>query len=139
MAIKDWDGIAATMERSLEGSENSSVINEKLEDIVKIADDVIDILKDGWQYSDIVDFFEVVGPLLKIADEINEDWDEAKKDQFMVDTIYLIYKTVDTYPDGKQNRINIPVLFGGLEEGFEKKMLEFMTRAALKAIRSKIG
>jgi hypothetical protein len=136
MAIKDWDGMAARVDRSVDVPDNAEVINEKMEEIVAIADDVIDIVKDGWQYSDIVSFFEVVSPLLKLAGTISTEWDEEKQDQFIVDTIYLIYQTVDTYPDGNQNRINIPLLFGGVERSFEKKALEFMTRAALKALRS---
>jgi hypothetical protein len=138
MAVKDWDGIAANVDRSVSVPEDAGIINEKLEEIVKIADDVIDILKDGLQYSDAISFFEVVGPLMSLANTISEEWDEDKKDQFVVDAVYLIYKTVDTYPDGNQNNIDVPLLFGGLERGFEKKTLDFATRSALKALRSYI-
>ena len=135
MAIKDWDGLAAKIERAIGDSSNAGVLNEQLPDIAKIADDVIDILKDGWQFSDVVDFFEVVGPLLDLANNIT-GMDDEQKDQFVVDAVYMIYQTVDTYPDGNSNNIDVPYVFGGIETGLEKRVIEFAARSALKAIRA---
>jgi len=135
MAIKDWDGLATKIERAIGDSSDAGVLSEQLPDIAKIADDVIDILKDGWQFSDVVDFFEVVGPLLDLANNIT-GMDDEQKDQFVVDAVYMIYQTVDTYPDGNSNNIDVPYVFGGIETGLEKRVIEFAARSALKAIRA---
>lgn len=138
MAIKDWDGLAAKIERSISKESNATILNENLPDIAKIADEVIDILKDGWQFSDVVDFFEVVGPLLELTESMTNLTDE-EKDQFIVDAVYMIYQTVDTYPDGNSNNIDVPYVFGGIETGLEKRVIEFAARSALKAIRAYIA
>lgn len=138
MAIDNWNVMATRVERAVSVPEDVGIINENLPDIMKIADDVIDILKDGWQFGDVVDFFEVVGPLVDLSTNISE-YDEEQKDQFVVDAVYLIYQTVDTYPDGNQNNIDVPFVFGGIERGLEKRVVNFATRAAIKALRAHIA
>jgi hypothetical protein len=127
------------LEKVLNKSENFPIINEKMDEIVKIADQVVGIAKDGLQFSDIISCFEIIGPLMRLSDSVSKDWSDEKKDQFVVEVVYLIYQTIDTYPDGKQNNINIPFLFGKVEETFEQKVLEFATKAAIKALRSYIS
>jgi hypothetical protein len=86
-----------------------------------------------FQFTDVIAMFEFIGPLFKMASEI-ESLDKQQKEQFVVDAVWFIYKTVDTYPDGEGNRINVPILIGSMETAFEKKLLDFSTRAAVKAV-----
>jgi len=138
MAISNWDGMAARVDRDISSLATGDLLKNKLPDIVKIADEVIDILKDGWQLGDVVEFFEVIGPLLELVNDMSE-LDEEQKDQFIVDAVWMIYQTVDTYPDGNQNNIDIPIVFGGIERGLEKKAVDFAARSSIKAIRAWIA
>lgn len=136
MSVENWKLMKSAIEssdRDFTTKEITTVLQEKMPEIQKIADDTIDILKDGWQFSDVVDFFKVIGPLLDLVEDISE-WDEDKKEDFVVAAMYFIYQTIDTYPDGKQNNINIPFLFGGIERKFEERALEFATRSAIRAL-----
>jgi len=137
MAIENWDGLGGNVDRTVDGVD-SSILTSNLPAITEIADEVVDILKDGWQFGDVIDFFEVIGPLMELVEDVS-DLDEATKDQFVADAVYLIYQTVDTYPDGEQNNIDIPFVFGGIERGLEKRLVDFASRAAIKALRSYIA
>jgi hypothetical protein len=47
--------------------------------------------------------------------------------------VWLIYHSIDTGPDGEQNRINLPIVFGSLEEKIEKSMIRIATEFAINA------
>ena len=70
MAIENWDSMAANVDRSVEVPQDVGVIQEHLPDIVAVADQVIDILADGFQYSDVISFYECVGPVMDIAEGV---------------------------------------------------------------------
>ena len=135
MAIDSWNNSSAKVRDFVSTESSIEVLEQRLPEIRKIADEVIDIMSDGFQFSDVISMFEFIGPLMSLAKEI-EEFSGIQKEQFVVDAVWFIYKTVDTYPDGESNRINIPLLFGAMETSFEKKALDFATRSAVKAVYS---
>jgi hypothetical protein len=131
--IQNWDKMSKDIKDIVETEVNIPILEQKMPIIQAIADEAVDILADGFQWEDVLSMYQIIGPLMNIAGDI-EELDDKAKEQFVVDAVWLIYKTIDTYPDGESNRINIPVLFGGLETAFEKKALDFATRAAVNAV-----
>lgn len=109
------------------------VLQNHIDEISSIASNVVNLLDDGFQWQDVIGFYYIVGPVMDIAKEISE-YSGEDKEQFVVDTMWMIYQAVDTYPDGESNRINIPLLFGGLEKKFEKALIDFVTRSSVKAV-----
>jgi len=133
MAIDSWNGSSAKIRDFVDSESSIKVLEQKMPEIQKIADQAIDIMADGFQFSDVISMFEFIGPLMNLAEEI-EELTNVQKEQFVVDAVWFVYKTVDTYPDGESNRINVPLLFGAMETSFEKKVLDFATRSAVKAV-----
>jgi len=132
MASQLWEKILGKLIKESNPA-NKSVFEDNLPAISTVAEDVVDILSDGFQIEDIAGFCKVVGPIMEMAKDIS-DLSKKEKEQFVVDTVWMIFHAVDTYPDGEGNRINVPILFGGLERKFEKKMVDLATRSAVKAI-----
>jgi hypothetical protein len=133
MSIDSWQSSTVKVRDLVDSRDTVPILEQKLPEIQAIADSAIDILADGFQFTDVIAMFEFIGPLFKMASEI-ESLDKQQKEQFVVDAVWFIYKTVDTYPDGEGNRINVPILIGSMETAFEKKLLDFSTRAAVKAV-----
>jgi len=133
MAIDSWQVSNVKVRDLVDTKSNIPILEQKLSEIQSIADQAIDIMADGFQFTDVISMYKFVGPLMDMAKEI-EEFDGAQKEQFVVDAVWFIYKTVDTYPDGESNRINVPLLFGSMETAFEKKVLDFATRSAVKAV-----
>lgn len=134
MSKQEWSKSLKSVVQKTETS-NKNILEEHIDEISSIADEVIDILADGFQWADIISFFKVVSPLMELTEKIDQ-YNGEEKEQFVVDAVWMIYETVDTYPDGESNRINIPILFGGLEKKFEKEMVNFVARAAIKAVHA---
>jgi len=132
MSRQVWTEQLQKLKSSME-ADNQAILDDHLEEIAGVAEKAIEILADGFQWSDILTMFEIVGPLMEIAETVAQ-YDGKKKEQFVVDTVWLIYQVVDGYPDGAQNRIDIPLVFGGLEKTFEKKTIDFAIRCAIKSV-----
>ena len=105
----------------------------------QMAADVVYALKDGFQISDVMFFGKIVPEIMKIAEDIGDSQGEDKK-QFVVDTVWVIYHSIDTGPDGKNNRVKVPGLswlssFGisVAEEKFERFVLKVATEMAVEA------
>jgi hypothetical protein len=111
----------------------------------QMAADVSDVLKDGFQVSDLVVLGALVPDIMKIADEL-ESAPGTQKKQFVVDAVWVIYHSVDTGPDGKHNRIHVPGLswlskFGisAPEEKVERYVLKLATEMAVEAAYVRLG
>lgn len=112
-------------------------ILELVPEITPIAEKVVVTFEDGFQWTDIPQIAAIVPEVYALAKNINE-WDLKQKEEFTVETVWFIYKAVDTYPDGKSNNINVPWLIGGAEEWAERKAIDFGVRFAFNAIAEKI-
>ena len=129
------EDVAAAFSRSLSNLKGPDIrdpekLEEKLPEISKIANEVVDILADGWQWDDAASLGKLVKPVMEMAATITDYSGEQKK-QFVVDALWLVYRTVDGGPDGTENRIDIPILFGSLERGLEKKAVSFAVEFAI--------
>jgi len=133
MAVDSWQVSNTKVRDFVETKESVSILEQKLPEIQRIADQAIDIMADGFQFTDVISMYKFIGPLMSMAKEV-EELSNEQKEQFVVDAVWFVYKTVDTYPDGESNRINVPLLFGSMETAFEKKVLDFATRSAVKAV-----
>jgi len=115
------------------GETSYSQIAEKLPELAEIADMVSEALEDGFQFSDVVAFGKVVSPIMKLASKLGDLGGEAKK-QFVVDAVWLTYKTLDGYPDGNANNINVPWLSGSVERRVERETITFCAEWAVNAL-----
>jgi hypothetical protein len=63
-----------------------------------------------------------------------EDYAGEDKKRFVIEVVNLVYRTIDTYPTGKENNINIPFVMGSLERRIERGILEFAVGMAVDAV-----
>lgn len=88
---------------------------------------------DGWRWRDLLSLATLIPGIMRMASKI-KDLPGEKKKQFCVETVWLVYRAVDTYPDGSGNNINIPFVFGRFEIALERKFIEFGTEVAVEAL-----
>lgn len=131
------EDVTAAFSASLQGLSDQVAdperLEEKLPELAAIADDVVDVFKDGWQWADLISLGELVRPIMVLASEIEAYTGEQKR-QFVVDAVWLIYRSIDGGPSGNENRINIPLVFGSIETKIEKKIVAFVTDFAIGSL-----
>jgi len=108
-------------------------VNENLDGISELIETVEDVFGDGIQLSDVSRIGEIVGPAMSLAATF-KDYEGEDKKRFVIDTVWLVYRAVDTFPDGNSNNINIPFLAGGFETKVEKILVEFAAGMAVNAL-----
>jgi hypothetical protein len=114
-------------------SEDYAKIEAHSDDINNIIDKVLDVFGDGLQLSDVTRIGEIVEPVMKLASTF-EDYAGEDKKRFVIEVVNLVYRTIDTYPTGKENNINIPFVMGSLERRIERGILEFAVGMAVDAV-----
>lgn len=122
--------------------ENGALLLKHSEEFSKMAADVAEAIKDGFDFSDLSLLAKLVPEIMEIAAKIEGASGEDKK-SFVIDAVWLIYHSVDTGPDGKYNRLKIPFLgwlsFLGIsaaEEKVERFILKVATEFAIEAAYS---
>lgn len=108
-------------------------VNDNIEKVEKIIEIVLDVFGDGLQLSDITALGKAVAPAMVLAKGF-DDYDGADKKRFVTELVWLVYRTVDTYPDGNGNNINVPWAFGGIETRIERFMVTFAAGMAVDAL-----
>ena len=108
----------------------------------EMAADVVEAVKDGLQISDLMILGTLVPDVMKIAAGIEGASGEEKR-RFVVDAVWLVYHSVDTGPDGTQNRIKVPgahwlskLGMTATEEKIERFILKLGTEFAINAAYS---
>lgn len=140
--VTGWlDWIKQTI-ADLKGSgdfESGDLLEKYADTFASMGADVAEAVKDGFQFSDIYEIGKLLPEIMAIAKDIDGATNEQKH-QFAVDAVWLIYHSVDTGPDGKQNRIKVPGAhwlskFGITEpeEKLERFVLKFATDMSIKA------
>ena len=109
------------------------LVGEHLPEIHKLAVQAMNVLKDGFQWMDIVALGAMVPAVMQIAGKIS-DLENVQKTRFVKDAMWVAYRAIDEGPSGKGNLINIPLLFGGLEKRFEEMLVKFAVELAIKAV-----
>jgi hypothetical protein len=138
----DWLSFVQTVIKKLNESgdiQSGDIMNQFSDQFAQMAADVVAAAKDGFGLSDIPILSKLVPEVMGIAKQIEGASGEAKK-QFVIDTIWVIYHSVDTGPDGNNNRIKIPFLswlsYLGIkssEEKVERFILKVATEFAIDA------
>jgi hypothetical protein len=113
-------------------AQNLAEMGEQQEKLLAIVVTVGDIFGDGLQLSDVAAVGKVVPDIMKLVKDL--DWPGSDKKEFVIDAVWLVYKTVDTYPDGKQNNVNIPFLMGSWETKVERAFISFAAGMAVDAV-----
>ena len=96
----------------------------RIPELAGIAETLEVAIEDGIGWDDLKVMALLVEPAMKLAAGI-EEMAGAQKEAFVVDAIWLTYRTVDTYPDGNSNNINIPIVFGSAERKLEERAVRF--------------
>ncbi len=92
-----------------------------------------EFVENGIWFEDVKFIGVAVGDIMMMAATIKK-FTGGQKRQFVKDTIWLIYQAIDGYPDGDSNNLNVPLLFGSLEKGFERRALDFAVDMAVKGL-----
>ena len=108
-------------------------IKQQIPEFVELVDTIAPALADGLDFGDMVVLAQIVEPLMVIAGKVG-DYTGKEKKQFVIDAIWLTYRTIDTYPDGTKNNINIPFLWGRGEERFERKIVTLAAGWAINGL-----
>jgi hypothetical protein len=114
-------------------SEDAQKVREHTGEIHKIIEAVLDVFGDGLQLGDVTRIGEIVGPVMKLAASF-QDYEGLEKKRFVIEVVWLVYRTVDTYPDGNRNNINIPFVMGGIERKLERGLVAFAAGMAVDAL-----
>lgn len=117
-------------------SEDAAKLEAHTDEINDIIDNVLDIFGDGLQLDDITHLGNIVEPIMRLASTFNDYAGEDRK-RFVIEVVCLVYKTIDTYPTGTENNINIPFVMGGLERKIERGLLTFAAGMAVEAVYAK--
>jgi len=113
--------------------EDAAMVRKNAESINRIIGVVIDVFADGLQLEDATSIGRVVAPLMKLAAGF-KDYKGLEKKRFVVEVVWLVYRAVDTYPDGNRNNINIPFVMGGIERKVERGLVSFAAGMAVDAL-----
>ena len=132
MQLDARTSIASSFESLFGGLNNSDILEPHLPALSDMAQKVVDQLKDGFQWSDLMILGAIIPDVMKIAATLN-DTTGAEKKSFVIEAVWVVYHSIDTGPDGKANRINLPLVFGSLEEKIEKSILKIATEFAINA------
>lgn len=114
-------------------SEDVEKVHENLDQINAIIEIIVDVFGDGLQLSDITAIGKAVAPAMKLAATFEGYAGEDKK-RFVVELVWLVYRTIDTYPDGNGNNINVPWVFGSIERKLERAIVAFAAGMAVDAL-----
>lgn len=113
--------------------EDESKMQEYVEQLTSIIQDVVTAVGDGLQLSDLTALGKTVGPLIQLAASFH-DYTGPDKRRFVVEAVWLAYRVADTYPDGKHNNVNIPVVWGSLERRVERSIVSFAAGMTVDAM-----
>ena len=119
---------------------NGALMAQYQKQFAQMASDVVAATQDGFNLSDVMLIAKLIPEIMTIAKSIEGASGEDKKN-FTVDAVYLIYRSVDSGPDGKQNRIKVPFIswlsFVGItstEEKVERALIKMATEFAIEGI-----
>lgn len=101
--------------------------------IVELIASVDKVFGDGLQWDDITHIGEIVSPLMKLASSFYE-YEGLDKKRFVIEVMWLVYRTIDTYPDGNRNNINIPLAIGVWERRIERAVISLSVGMAVEAL-----
>jgi len=131
IAGKVFDAMAEF--KDVMASEDQDKVYEHLTQIGDIVAAIKDIFSDGLQLSDATKVGQIVGPVMKLASSF-KDYEGLGKKRFVSEVVWLVYRTIDTWPDGNHNNINIPFVFGAIERKVERCFVVFAAGMAIDAL-----
>ena len=120
------------LEQGVVPPEDVELIDENIVEIAKVTSILGEAFGDGLQWSDVTVIGEVVAPLMAIAKNLEETGSEKKA--FVVNAVWLVYRAIDTWPDGKHNNVNLPFVIGPLERRVEHMVVTFAAGMAVDAL-----
>ncbi len=118
-------------------TEDAAKVQEHVAEIQELIAALIDVFGDGVQISDMSKIGLIIEPLMKLAAAFS-DYKGLDKRRFVIEVSWLVYRTVDTYPDGNRNNIDIPFVFGPLERRVERIMVAFAVGMAMDALYGRL-
>ena len=141
--MADIDKIKDTFQKALDtfkgeiAAEDVEKVHANMDEITKVIATVVDVFGDGLQLGDVSRIGEIIAPVMKLASSFKDYAGEDKK-RFVVEVVWLVYRAVDTYPDGNHNNINIPFVMGGIERKLERGIIAFAASMAVDAVYKKL-
>ena len=113
--------------------ENVAKVNENIAEVAKVVSTVEVAISDGLQWSDVSVIGKIVPDVMRMAAGFKDYGGLARRD-FVIEVVWLVYRLVDTFPDGKRNNINIPFLAGSFERRMERAVVAFAAGMAVDGL-----
>ena len=117
--------------------EDREQVDKNSDQICKLIQSFVDIFGDGLQWTDFSKIGSIIAPLMTLAASF-KDYRGKDKKRFVSEVMWLIYRVVDTYPNGNGNNINLPFVFGTFERKLERYMITFATEMAIESLYSRM-
>ena len=111
----------------------SDYVGTLLVDIYKMSDEVVESLSDGFSVRDISILASIVPGAMKMVNGLSDLSGEEKK-SLVRDIILVVYTAIDRGADGKQNNIDLPLVFGPIERKVERMMISFITNTVVDGL-----
>ena len=143
--VSGWVDFVKSILGDLQSSgdvQNGALMEKHSDSFAQMAADVVAAVQDGFGLDDVVIFGDLVTDVMKIAKDIDGATGE-QKEQFVIDSVWLIYHSVDMGPDGNHNRIKVPgahwlsaLGMTTTEEKIERFILKVGTQFAIRSAYS---
>jgi hypothetical protein len=114
-------------------AEDITKVNENVDTIAALVTTIKDVFGKGLNVGAMSRVGELVAPLMLVAAGF-KDYKGADKKRFVTEVLWLVYRVVDTYPDGKRNNIKIPFVFGFIERRVERWAITLAAGIAIDAL-----
>jgi len=111
----------------------SEIVGDLLVDINRISSGIVDILADGFGFDDLTKIAALVPEFMKIVENIQGLSGDAKR-SLVRDIVLTVYVALDRGESGKENNIDIPIVFGPIERVIEYKLIDFVAFTAVDAL-----
>jgi hypothetical protein len=141
MGTEEVKSLMESVVRMMKGQgvveEDAEKVNSNIAELTAIMEKVEIAVNDGLQLSDITVIGEVVPYIMKLAAGFKDYQGEDKK-RFVQEVVWLVYRSIDTMPDGKRNNIDVPWVGGIFERKVERAVVTFAAGMAVDAVYSRM-
>ena len=122
-SVANWAGICGMSDAN---KEKVKAIADALADLVQKVGSTV---KDGVSFEDLKVIPELIPPVMSLVENI-PGLTGADKKQLAVEIIWIIYKAIDTWPDGTGNRIRIPEFLMNITGKTEEELEYTLVRSS---------
>jgi hypothetical protein len=118
-------------------AEDAAKVNENIGILSGIVSKVELAVRDGLQWADLTVIGRIVPEVMRLAAGFS-GYKGLDKRRFVIEVVWLVYRMIDTFPDGKRNNIDVPWVAGPIERKLERAVVSFAAGMAVDALFPKM-